>query len=422
MPEPARPLVERLDTLVEVLDFVRSGAARTRPEIGRASGLGRSVVSQRLVQLIEAGLVSEGELGRSTGGRAPRELRFVADVGHLLVAGLGALGMSVGVADLSGRVLDSRELSCEIAAGPETVLSAVENAFDALIGAREEGAPPIWGIGIGVPGPVEFATGRPIAPPIMPGWDSYPVRERLARRYDVPVWVDNDVNLMALGELRAGLAEGESDALYIKIGSGIGAGLITRGLLHRGAQGVAGDVGHVAITDDPSVICRCGNVGCLEAIAGGAALARAGQVAAEEKRSRFLQQRLEANGALVPSDIADAAEWGDPVAIELLARSGQLVGQMLATLVNFYNPSLVIIGGRVAGSGDLVLAAIRQAVYRRSLSLATRDIRIVRSGQPQIELRGAAWLVIDELFSPSRLARWIEDRTPVGHPSIAEAA
>ena len=136
----------------------------------------------------------------------------------------------------------------------------------------------LWGIGIGVPGPVEFATGRPVSPPIMPGWDGYPIRERFAARYGAPVWVDNDVNVLALGEWRSGVAAGHDDVVVVKIGTGIGAGIISGGRLHRGAQGSAGDVGHIQVVDDPAVVCRCGNIGCLEALAGwrGARAARRG--------------------------------------------------------------------------------------------------------------------------------------------------
>jgi predicted NBD/HSP70 family sugar kinase len=172
----------------------------------------------------------------------------------------------------------------------------------------------------------------------MPGWDRYPVCDRLAARYGVPVWVDNDVNLMALGELRAGCARDHTDMIFIKVGTGIGAGLISGGRLHRGAQGVAGDVGHVAVVDDATVVCRCGNVGCLEAVAGGAALAGAA---------------------------ANMAAAGDPAARSLLTESGRRVGQMLATLVNFYNPSLIVIGGGVADAGESYLDTIRQVVFAR---------------------------------------------------------
>jgi glucokinase-like ROK family protein len=409
--------LDQLEALVTVLDLVRSGEACTRPELGRRSGLGRTVITQRVGQLIESGLVEEGSLAPSTGGRAPRQLRFRAEAGAVLVAELGATSMRVGLTDLAGHLLEHREEPWDIASGPEATLQQVEAAFDDLCSGA--GVPEIWGIGIGVPGPVEMATGRPIAPPIMPGWDGYPVRDRLGERYGVPVCVDNEVNVMALGEFRAGLGQGVRDLVYLKLGSGIGAGLISGGMPHRGAQGCAGDVGHVAVVDDTAVVCRCGNVGCLEALAGGAALARDATTAATEGRSPVLAKRLAEQGRLEARDVARAAEFGDPVAVELLGRAGRLVGTMLATLVNFYNPSLVIIGGGVAASGDLLLAALRQAVYRRSLPLATRDLRIARSPlDDRAGLMGAGFMVVDELFSEERLGSWITAGSPVGHPEL----
>jgi len=292
-----------------------------------------------------------------------------------------------------------------------------------MLAARHPGAPPVWGVGIGLPAPVEFGAGRPVSPPIMPGWDCYPVGQRLSSRYQAPAWVDNDVNLMALGELRAGQAQDQTDVVYIKIGSGIGAGLISAGHLHRGAQGAAGDVGHVAVLDDTSVVCRCGNTGCLEAIAGGAAIARDAAAAARDGRSDFLASRLGERPALTVRDVMEAADHGDIVAVELLNRSGNLIGRMLATLVNFYNPSLVIIGGGVAAAGDMFLATIRQSVYRRSLPLATRDLRIVRSSNIEtIGLRGAAFVVLDELFSRAHLGKWINEGSPAGRLDLSRPA
>lgn len=188
------------------------------------------------------------------------------------------------------------------------------------------------------------------------------------------------------------------------------------------------------IADDGAVVCRCGNVGCLEALAGGAALARDALAAATSARSPFLAQLLRAgrpagegtNGAGGPldaRDVADGAQHGDPVCVELLTRSGQLVGGMLATLVNFYNPSLVVVGGGVARSGDLLHAAVRQVVHRRSLPLATRSLRIVASPMgSRAGLVGAAAMVVDELFSPALLAQWMDRGSPVGHPELAAAS
>jgi glucokinase-like ROK family protein len=337
-----------------------------------------------------------------------------------LVAELGATSISVGLTDLAGQLLVSKEEPGDISTGPDTTLHRVEELFDDLLRGRPESAPPVWGIGVGLPGPVEFGTGRPMAPPIMPGWDGYAVRDRLAARYDVPVWVDNEVNVMALGELRAGIGRGVRDFIYVKVGTGIGAGLISSGRLHRGAQGCAGDIGHVAVAHEETVVCRCGNVDCLEALAGGAALARDARLAATDGRSPFLQSLAQEAEPLDARAVARAAGHGDPVAFELLNRSGRLLGETLAQVVNFFNPSLIVIGGGVAASGDQYLAAIRQAVYGRSLALATRDLVITRSPlDDRAGLVGAGFMVVDELFRHRVLGEWLEHGSPVGKPELA---
>ena len=399
--------------LVEVLDYVRRHDTCTRAELVEATGLSRALVGQRLAALEEYGLVTEGGVGPSTGGRAPRRLRFRADAGHLLVADVGATSVDVAVADLAGGILAHAAEAADVADGPEPVLDRVEALFGTCL-ARADLQGPLFGIGVGVPGPVEFDAGRPISPPIMPGWDGFSVPARFAR-YGVPVSVDNDVNVMALGELTAGIGRGRENFIFLKIGTGIGAGIVAGGALYRGAQGCAGDIGHiqVATPDRDDVICRCGNLNCLEALAGGFALSRDGTAAARDRRSPFLEALLEEKGSIEASDVATGAAHGDPVSVELMTTAGRLVGQAVATLVNFFNPSLIVIGGGVADAGDSLLATIRQVVYRRSLPLATRDLVVHRSAlDGRAGVVGAATMVANELFAPHFLPRWLDDGVP----------
>src|SRR6187551_1505222 len=244
------PPEETHESLVAVLDEIRLGRSRSRSELVERTGLGRAVVTQRVGELIELGLVRDAGYRDSTGGRPPRQLTFRGDAGHLLVADLGASSIDVAVTTLDGRILGHFDEPADVAAGPEVALQRVEELFGQLRRASRELPGRLWGIGIGVPGPVEFRTGRPISPPIMPGWDGYPVRERFAARFDAPVWVDNDVNVLALGEWRSGVATGHDNVVVVKVGTGIGAGIISDGRLHRGAQGSAGDVGHIGVSDD----------------------------------------------------------------------------------------------------------------------------------------------------------------------------
>ncbi len=419
-PEPAALPDETLDALVAVLDQVRLGRSRSRSEVADRTGLSRAIVAARLAELLDRGLVVEGEPGPSTGGRPPRQLTFRGDAGHVLVADLGASSIDVAVTTLDGRILGHFDEPADVAAGPEVALQRVEELFGQLRGTSRALPGRLWGIGIGVPGPVEFRTGRPISPPIMPGWDGYPVRERFADRFDAPVWVDNDVNVLALGEWRSGVAAGHDNVVVVKVGTGIGAGISADGRLHRGAQGAAGDVGHIQVAAEREVRCRCGNTGCLEALAGGAALARDGDAAAREGRSERLAAVLEARGAVTAEDVARAASFGDPESLALLQAAGGRIGAMLAGVVNFFNPSLVVVGGGVAQSGDALLAAIRETVYGRSLPLATRELLIRRSSLGGLAgVVGASAMVVDQLFARGSLARWAPAGEPSGMPEVA---
>jgi glucokinase-like ROK family protein len=353
--------------------------------------------------------------------RGAARIEFEAGAGHILVADLGATSIDVAVTDLAARIHSHLSEPADIAAGPDAVLSRVDELLAEVLRSAGDATGPLWGVGIGVPGPVEFRTGRPISPPIMPGWDGYPIRERFAERFDAPVWVDNDVNVMALGEWRAGVAQGHANVIFIKVGTGIGAGLISDGLLHRGSNGAAGDVGQIQVVDDRSIICRCGYVGCLEAVAGGAALARDGERAAREGRSPLLARALEADGVVTAATVGRAAEHGDPVSVERLQEAGRRIGMTLASIVNFFNPSLVVVGGGVANSGDQLLATIRQSVYGRSLPLATRELLVRRSSLAgRSGVIGAASMVVDQLFARETLGRWIPSGSPAGRPEIVD--
>lgn len=402
--------------------MVRFGHARTRPELAERSGLGRAIVAQQLGRLFDLGLVSDGELAPSTGGRAPRSISFRAGAGSLLVAELGVTSLAAGVSDLNADLLVQHEEAFDIAEGPEWALGRLSELLEVLIERSGVARESLWGIGLGVPGPVEFATGRSISPPIMPGWHNYPIRRHLVERLGLPVWVDNDVNLMALGELRHGRAHGEQNVVYVKIGTGIGAGIVSAGGLYRGTQGCAGDIGHVGVREGSDVVCRCGNRGCLEALAGGAALARDGTLAAESGQSPYLAAALKEGRKITAEEITKGAQRGDSASVELLLRCGRLVGETLATIVNFYNPALILVGGGVAAAGDMLLAAIRESVYHRSLPLATRDLQISLSPLgDQAGLSGAAAMVTDELFAPSQIARWLDREGPAGVADITAA-
>lgn len=398
--------------LAQIITFVRRARSVARPEISISTGLSRGLSTKYIDIAIELNLLRNGEVGLSSGGRAPRLVNFNSSAGAILVAELGATGFSVAVSDLYGNLLSTSYTPADISRGPEEVLALVEKSFDELVTNLK--IKNLWGIGIGVPGPVEFATGLPISPPIMPGWDKFPLRERFASKYNVPVWVDNDVNLMALGEHALRNDPITNELIFVKIGSGIGAGILTHGQLHRGAQGCAGDIGHIAISAMENVQCRCGNLGCLEAVSGGLALIRDAEVAAVNKESSYLGTGKKAKLRLKVEDVIQGANNGDRWCVERIIKAGNDLGGVLATLVNFHNPSLIVIGGSVSAAGDKLLASIRETVLNRSLPLATRDLQIrISESSDEAGLVGAVEMVINELFSSENLRKWVA----VGRPS-----
>jgi len=409
-----RPVPEEsLEAIVAILDLVRRGQAHSRSELIERSGLSRAVVTQRVNELLGRGFLIE-TVAPSTGGRPPKQLMFRADAGHVLVADVGATSIDVALADATGTILARAGERADVAAGPEVVLDRVDALFERLL-AEHQAPGELWGLGIGVPGPVEFRTGHPISPPIMPGWEGYAVRERFSQQHGVPVWVDNDVNIMALGERRSGLAHDHRNFIYVKVGTGIGSGIVSNGRIHRGALGSAGDIGHIQVVGNGGQVCRCGKIDCLEALAGGAALAREGMLLAQGGESERLATILADRGEISAREVIRAARVGDAAALGLLNRSATLVGQTLAGLANFFNPSLIVIGGGVAHAGDAYLATIRQVIYARSTALATRELLVQMS---QLGNRagviGAASMVLDELFSEEQLGRWIDRGRPAG--------
>ena len=377
-----------------LLRLIRDEIAVTRADLARVTGLARSTIAQRVDALLALGLVYEAGGSASTGGRPPTVLAFNRDAGVVLAADLGATHARVAVSDLMGTPLAERASDLDIALGPEHALGWVSERFTELLEEIGRSSADVRGIGLGVPGPVEFASGRPVSPPIMPGWDDFPIPDWFASRYSAPVLVDNDVNIMARGEHRMHWPETEH-LLLIKVGTGIGCGIVSDGHIHRGARGAAGDIGHIRVTSREDVVCRCGNVGCLEAIAGGQALA----------------QRLAETGedATHSRDVVRLVRAGHAGAIRMVRDAGRTLGEVLAGTVNFFNPAVIVIGGDIAEAHAQLLAGVREGIFSRSLPLATRDLRIVpcRLGD-RAGVIGAAIMAIEHVLAPDEVDRSLQ--------------
>jgi glucokinase-like ROK family protein len=380
-----------------LLRLLRDLGPVSRAELGDAVHLSRSKLAVELDRLTEMGLVEPRGLAASRGGRRSSIVDLASGL-RFLGIDIGATSVDVALTDAHLSVVEQISEPIDVRNGPEAVLAVVLELVGKL--RAEDSALELHGAGVGVPGPVSFRDGVPVAPPIMPGWNQYPVRSVLAQHLGCTVLVDNDVNIMALGEMHAGLARSVDDLLFVKVGTGVGCGIVVDGNVYRGASGSAGDIGHIRVDDD-GPMCTCGNVGCLEAHFSGAALARDALEAARSGRSELLAARLAEAGSLSGADVAAALAAGDPAAHELVRAGGRNLGLLLAGLVSFFNPGMVVLGGEVSmGLGHPLLAEIRSVVYRRSLPLATGNLPIVLSELgSQAGVVGAARMISDSVLS-----------------------
>ena len=375
--------------VTQLFQLLRDGVPRTRAELAKSTGLARSTIAARVDELMRLGLITPIAESVSTGGRPPSLFALNPSARLVLAVDIGASHATLAVTDLAGTIIAEHGEPLDVRLGPEPVLTwTVENA-QALLQQAGRTDRDLAAIGIGIPGPVEHSTGQPVNPPIMPGWDRFDVPAWVRQHVDVPVLVDNDVNIMALGE-RA-LAYPQVDHLmFVKIATGIGAGVISGGALQRGAQGIAGDIGHVRVARGAGVPCHCGNTGCLEALASGPAIARA--------------LRAQGVDAETSADVIDLVKRGNIDAIQAVRQAGRDVGEVLTACVSLINPSVIAIGGSMARVGEHLIAGVREVVYTRSIPLATEHLAIVQSAAAHnAAVLGASMLAIEHALSPESL-------------------
>jgi glucokinase len=306
----------------------------------------------------------------------------------VLAADIGATHAHVALVDLLGNILGEASRALEPSDQPESVLKWVSDTSGDLTTTIGVAPSVVGAAGIGLAAPIEHSTGRPFNPPIMPLWRDFDVQSWLTSILKVPVQVEKDVNMMALGEFRASNPKSEN-LLFAKIATGIGGGVISGGRLHRGEQGTAGDIGHIPVSRQPDIPCHCGNRGCLEAVASGPALA-----------SRLREMGVEAHTS---QDVVDLVRNGNLDAIQLIRQAGRDLGEVLATCVSLFNPSSIIVGGTLAAAGEHLLAGVREMVYARSMPLATQHL-VIAQADPAAHpaLRGAADLAIDNILKVHR--------------------
>ncbi|MFJ9146495.1 ROK family protein [Streptomyces sp. NPDC102270] len=381
----------------DLLGLVRSGRAVTRGALQQATGLSRATVGQRLDRLFRAGWLREGAGGpvdSPLGGRPSITLEFDDAHAVVLAADLETRHARAAVLSLTGEIFAEHSGTLVIEDGPDAVLGELGRWFAELVEKAGHRAAEVCGIGLAVPGPVDLESGRVVQPPIMPGWDGYDIRGRLAGAFSehtgagpLPVLVDNDANLMAYGEQRTAYPDCSAFVL-VKVSTGIGAGVVVDGSVYRGIDGGAGDLGHIRVPAGAEALCRCGSYGCLAAVASGGAVAR----------------RLAAAGvpAASGSDVRDLLASGHPEAAALAREAGRQVGDVLATVVTLLNPGVLMIAGDLSGTS--FLTGVRELLYQRALPRSTARLEVVTSRLGErAGLVGAGALVVEHLYAPERV-------------------
>jgi len=385
-----------------VLSLIHQQGTISRADIAKRTNLSRSTVSNIVNELLAAHLVEESGIGQSQGGRRPILIEFNYQTGYAVGVELGATHILVIVTDLEPHTIVELEHEFDLTIGPEAGLRQVIESVRQALAQAGVSLEQVAGVGLGVPGPVSHDMGSVAFPPIMPGWHGFPLRVRLEEELGVTVYLDNDANLGALGEWAHGAGQGVDNLAYIKVGTGIGCGLLIDGQIYRGQSGSAGEIGHITI-DENGPPCRCGNYGCLESMAAGPAIAHRAQLAIKAGQETMLS-KVKPVEEITAADVSRAASQGDPLSLQLFHETGRHIGVALAGLINLFNPKLVIIGGGVAQAGDILLEPIRRSVQSHGLRTTVENCQIVQAqlGREATAL-GAVTLVLEKMFRSPEL-------------------
>jgi predicted NBD/HSP70 family sugar kinase len=405
----------------EIVRLIRTQKAQTRPELVDATRLGRNVVTLRLKAAHQLGLIAPAGAGRSRGGRAAELWKFRSDVGHILVGAIGVKSLRVALADLGGTVLRITDMPWSVQRGPEATCAQLATAMDDLLRTANIERP--WGITIGMPAPVDFTTGRnadPIASTeTAQRWPAdFDTRRWFSGRFKVPAWTESVSNLGALG---AATTPGASDDLvFVRLGTGIGAGIVSRGEVHRGAHWLAGVLSHVTVRDDPDRICMCGRTGCLDAYAAGWALLGDAQRVAAQGRSPYLSA-IAAERDLTVDDLTDGARRGEPACIEIVVRAADALGRALGPMITWFNPGEIIVGGYPIVRDPLFRTVLERAINATALPASVAELRL-RTGDPDEHepIIGAAELATEALLSPGFLVEWGPTGSPLNSPGLID--
>ncbi|MEA9983967.1 ROK family transcriptional regulator [Subtercola sp. RTI3] len=378
----------------DIFRLIRSGAVTSRSALARKIGMAPSTVSLRVDALVRLGLVAEGDGELSRGGRRARSLEVPGSAGFVGAMDVGAHHVQLAIADLTGVLLVVEDVPVSIEDGPSSAVERLWCALTDLVVANGLEPELLRGVAIGLPAPIEFPSGRVVLPSFMPSWHNADLPALFSAHTAVPVLVENDANLIALAE-QSNVHPETDELLAIKLGTRIGCGIISSGRLHRGVGGAAGEISHTSVEGTSTISCVCGAPHCLESVASGGAIVA----------------RLAAEGYDVrtASDVVELGRGGDAHVVDVLRTAGTSIGGVLSSIVNFFNPRDVVLGGAMSASAPLV-AAIRAELFQKCLPLVTNDLEVRAASSPgDAGVRGATHLILEEVLAPARIERLVRE-------------
>ncbi len=377
-----------------IVELIWKKGPISRAELSRESGFSRSTITLNVDRLLSLGILKEEPRIQNGGIGKRKSLTIARDQGVVIGVEMGASSCDIGICDITAEILEIRSFPVDFSVGPELILEKMMHMIDELMLTRDR----ILGIGVGLPSPVDFDGGYAVYPAFMPGWHLFPIKELLQKRYDCPVFVDNEANTMGLGESCLSEEFRDKNILFVKAGTAIGAGIIIHGDIYRGNSGLGGNIGHIQI-EGSTEQCRCGKLGCLEAVAGGEAIARKAIEAAMNNKKTLLTEMYRKNKSLTAVDVKQAAAEGDQEALRIIKDAAQTLGNTIGKLVIFFDPKAVIIGGGLTGFGPQYIAYIRESIIHQCTPWVKSDFVVKESHYgSSIGIIGSAMLCIKELI------------------------
>lgn len=388
---------------LKILDLIRNKGLITKQQIAKELGINITTISDLVNQFKDKNrIIKETGDGSSSGGRKPKVYAINNELGYIVGIDVGGTNTRGILTDLSGNLIHYLKIKTKAREGKDAVLARVISVVNELITLTKIPRGKLFGIGMSISGIINSYEGVSIFCPNIPGWENFPIKQIMEKEFNIPVCIDDSVRCAAVAEKRFGIAKDHDNFIFISIGKGIGMGAFIDGKIYRGSMGLAGELGHITVSED-GPLCNCGNKGCLEAIASGPGILKRAQEGIKNGIVTSISKEINNNFEKLSVEIISrAANEGDKFAYYLINRTGEYIGIAIAAALNLFGSDLVVLWGGILECGDIILDAIKRTVKMRALEFISKRVRIEKTSiGDNIAALGAAQTFIDMLYSES---------------------